>query len=79
MKCLLILTPDQTMTILLWIIGGFCTVAILLLTHIGNAGSTIKKDITKHATEIAGMKSDINHINQSQARMESKIDKLIEK
>lgn len=80
---LVTLTPDQVLTIALWIIGGFCGVALSLLIYIGNAGSRIKQDVGDmrqlHGERIATLETSQKNTEAGLNRMESKLDQLIMK
>jgi hypothetical protein len=39
------ITPEVWAKVAMWVIGGFCALAMTLLVYIGNAGSAIKKSV----------------------------------
>lgn len=80
------LDPSTTATVIMWVIGGFLGLIVTLVVHIGNAGSTMKKQLSNHGERITGLEVGVKSLEQSahriedgQVRMTEKIDKLIER
>jgi hypothetical protein len=70
----------------MWIIGGFLGLIIVLVTHIGNAGSNMKKQLANHGERIATVETGVQNLKETahrmedtQIRVEQKIDRLIER
>jgi hypothetical protein len=70
----------------MWIIGGFLGLIVALVVHIGNAGSTMKKQLSNHGERIATVETGVQNLKEtahrmedSQIRVEQKIDRLIER
>lgn len=83
MTILVTITPDQVITIALWVIGGFAGASFTLLVYLGNAGSRIKKDVGDirqlHGERIASLESGQKNTEVGLSRMERKLDQLIMK
>jgi len=76
---LIALSPDQVVTIALWIIGGFLGVLLTILIHIGNSGSEIKKNMNIHGERIAHLETGMIEAKATANRIELKVDRLIER
>jgi len=73
------ITSDQTLTVALWVIGGFLAVLFTLLIHIGNAGAAIKKTLGLHGERLSHVETGLNDAKNTAHRMEDKLDRLIER
>lgn len=80
------LTPDQQITVGLWILGLMSTVITAIVYHIGNAGSSMKKQLYNHGERIAkvevataNLESAAHRIEDGQKSMGEKLDRLIER
>lgn len=73
------LSPDQVVTIALWIIGGFLGVLLVILIHIGNSGRDIKITLAEHGERISHVESEQKSVSAANVRIESKLDRLIER
>jgi hypothetical protein len=83
---LVIIQPETTASIIMWIIGGFLGLIITLVIHIGNAGSAMKKQLSNHGERIAkvevstqNLESAAHRIEDGQRAMGEKLDRLIER
>ena len=83
---LITIDPSVTASVIMWIIGGFLGLIIVLVTHIGNAGSSMKKQLANHGERIATVETGVQNLKESahrmedtQIRVEQKIDRLIER
>jgi len=76
---LITLSDTSMLQTIMWGMGIFITVAMTILIHIGNAGSSIKKQISHHGERISIVEVQAKTANETAARIESKVDRLIER
>ena len=79
MTYLISLSPDQAMSIAMWVIGGFLGLLLMIVVHIGNAGSSMKKQLSNHGERITRVETGMSNLNETAHRVEDKLDRLIER
>ena len=74
------ITPDQILSLITWVLGGFCGLALTLLVYIGNAGSGIKKSVAKlsqeHGERIKGCEVGLHNMETTAIRIESTLVRI---
>lgn len=80
------LTPDQQITVGLFILGVMSTVITGIVYHIGNAGSSMKRQLSQHGERISKVETSVVNLEHSAHRIEDgqksmgeKLDRLIER